>query len=109
MAKFKSGILSPFDYFYNSGGWDDYPPQKYTRDHKLGPCMAPVVTTAHAIRIAKIMTMAADALDKPEDTRTYERDIASLTEALQKNSWDEILRIFRLFAARRKRRCRRAF
>ena len=88
-GKFKSGVLSSFDYFYNSGGWDDYPPQQYTRDQKLGARMAPVVTSAHAVRIAKIMTMAADALGRQEDIHTYQNDIASLTESLQTNSWDE--------------------
>ncbi|HEY1662628.1 MAG TPA: hypothetical protein VGI03_09435 [Verrucomicrobiae bacterium] len=88
-GKFKSGMLSTFDYFYNSGGWDDYPPQKYTHDHALGGVMAPVVTSAQAIRIAKIMIMAADALGKQDDVRVYQADIASLTAALEKNSWDE--------------------
>ncbi len=89
MAKFKSGVLSSFDYFYNSGGWDDYPPQKYTHVHKLGGSMAPVVTTAQAIRIAKIMIMAADALGKQDDVRIYQNDIDTLTKALENTSWDE--------------------
>lgn len=89
MRKFSSGILSSFDYFYNSGGWDDYPPQKFTRYQKLGPRMAPVVNTAQAIRIAKIMTMAADALGKTNDLVVYETDIRSLEASLQKYSWDE--------------------
>ena len=88
-GKFKSGVLSTFDYFYNSGGWDDYPPQKYTHQQKLGGRMAPVANTAHAIRIAKIMELAADALGRPEDVRSYQQDITSFTDALQKNSWDE--------------------
>jgi hypothetical protein len=89
MRKFNSGILSSFDYFYNSGGWDDYPPQKFTRYQKLGPRMAPVVNTAQAIRIAKIMTMAADALGKTNDLAVYDADIRSLTASLQNNAWDE--------------------
>ena len=88
-AKFKSGVLSTFDYFYNSGGWDDYPPQKYTHQQKLGDRMSPVANTAHAIRIAKIMTLAADALGRSEDVRIYQQDIASFSDALEKNSWDE--------------------
>ena len=27
-ADLQSGLLRTWDYFYNSGGWDDYPPQK---------------------------------------------------------------------------------
>jgi len=83
MRKFQSGLLSSFDYFYNSGGWDDYPAQG------KGERLAPVVNSAHGIRIAKIMTMAAEALERLEEVRIYEEDIASLTEALQKHSWDE--------------------
>ena len=48
-----SGLLRPWDYFYNSGGWDDYPPQKYVHAQGLEATCTPVVTTAHAIRICK--------------------------------------------------------
>jgi len=51
--------------------------------------MAPVATTAHAIRIAKIMTLAAEALGRQEDLRVYRDDIASFSDALERNSWDE--------------------
>ena len=88
MRKFNSGILSSFDYFYNSGGWDDYPPQKFTRYQKLSSRMAPVINTAQAIRIAKIMAMTADALARANDVAIYEADIRSLTESLQTNAWD---------------------
>ena len=27
-ADLQSGLLRPWDYFYNSGGWDDYPRPK---------------------------------------------------------------------------------
>ena len=89
MDKFDSGLLSSFDYFYNSGGWDDYPAQKQTHHKHLGGRMAPVVNSAQAIRIAKIMMMAADALGKAEDVKVYREDIAELTDALQQYSWDE--------------------
>ncbi|MDD5140935.1 MAG: trehalase family glycosidase [Verrucomicrobiales bacterium] len=89
MGKFKSGMLSSFDYFYNSGGWDDYPAQKFTHEKKLASRMSPVINTAQAIRIARIMLMAADALDQKTDVKTYEADIASLEQSLQKYSWDE--------------------
>lgn len=89
MRKFHSGVLSSFDYFYNSGGWDDYPPQKFVRYHDLASVTAPVCNTAQAIRIAKIMRMAAEALGKTEDAERYTHDVASLADSLQKNSWDE--------------------
>jgi len=88
-AKFKSGVLSTWDYFYNSGGWDDYPPQKYMHDKLMEEVAAPVVTTSHAIRIAKILRMAAAELGLNEDEKLYEKDITRLAGALQKYSWDE--------------------
>ena len=89
MDKFKSGLLSSFDYFYNSGGWDDYPAQKETHRLRQGGRMAPVVNSAQAIRIAKIMSMAADELGINEDITVYQTDIAKLTDSLQKYSWDQ--------------------
>jgi hypothetical protein len=88
-AKFKSGLLSSFDYFYNSGGWDDYPPQKFVQEKGLRSRVSAVVTTAQAIRIARIMQMAADAIGRADDLHLYEQDIKSMSRALQKYSWDD--------------------
>lgn len=84
-----SGLLKTWDYFYNSGGWDDYPPQVGVHSQGLRKQVTPVVTTAHVIRVAKILRMAARALNRPSDLREYDRDISRFTAALQKNSWDE--------------------
>jgi len=86
---FKSNVLKTWDYFYNSGGWDDYPPQKYMHDNQLESIMAPVITTAQAIRTAKILKMAAEYLGKKEDIKEYDDDIKLFTNALQKYSWDK--------------------
>ncbi len=83
----KSNLLKTWDYFYNSGGWDDYPPQVYMHRHKLEDRVTPVVTTAHVIRTAKFMRMAALALGL--DTAEYDEDIALLGEALHRYAWDE--------------------
>ena len=85
----KSNLLKTWDYFYNSGGWDDLPPQKFTHDNKLESTVAPVITTAQAIRTAKILKMAADFLSKREDVKQYDEDISIFSSALQKYSWDE--------------------
>lgn len=81
-----SGLLCPFRYFYNSGGWDDYPPQwklwKENRDHGV----TPVITTAQIIRTAKLLRRVALLLD--EDTDEFDQDIARLTEALFAHSWN---------------------
>ncbi len=84
-----SQLLTTWDYFYNSGGWDDYPPQRYVHAHRLERSVAPACTTAHAIRAARILRMAALTLGRAEDVRTYDSDIRTWTEALQQNSWDE--------------------
>jgi len=84
----KSNLLKTWDYFYNSGGWDDYPPQVHVHQHGLESRVTPVVTTAHCIRAAKILSMMAWALNLPGDVEGYERDIALLSRALQDHAWD---------------------
>jgi hypothetical protein len=86
---FKSNILKTWDYFYNSGGWDDYPPQKYMHDDSLESIMAPVITTSQAIRTAKILKMTASYLGKDNDIKEYDDDIKMFSDALQKYSWDD--------------------
>ena len=85
----KSNILKTWDYFYNSGGWDDLPPQKYVRDNSLESVLAPVVTTSQVIRTAKILKRVASFLGKRNDIEAYEDDIKMFSDALQKYSWDE--------------------
>lgn len=87
-AIFKSGLLKTWDYFYNSGGWDDYPPQAYVHRNKLTGHVSPVVSTAHAIRSGKILRMAAVALGRDTDVEEYDVDISRLTKALQEYAWD---------------------
>ncbi len=83
----QSRLLRTWDYWYNSGGWDDYPPQVYARDNNLYDRVTPVVNSAHAIRTAKILRMAALALG--EEITEYDQDIAELTHALHLHAWDE--------------------
>jgi len=81
-------LICTWDYFYNSGGWDDYPPQKYVHQQKLEATVAPTVNSAHTIRCAKLLRMAAAALGQTEDFAEYDEDIAVLSASLQKYSWD---------------------
>ena len=83
-----SHLLMTWDYFYNSGGWDDYPPQWeiYKRGLKG---IAPAVTTSYAIRFARILRMAAVRCGHEEDIPGLEADIAMFARALQNHSWDE--------------------
>ncbi|MBS0032342.1 MGH1-like glycoside hydrolase domain-containing protein [Chitinophaga sp. 22321] len=84
----QSGLLKTWDYFYNSGGWDDYPPQVGVHHQHLEKQVTPVVTTAHIIRVAKILRMAARALNSRSDLKIYDNDISKFTAALQRYSWD---------------------
>ncbi len=86
---FNSNLLKTWDYFYNSGGWDDYPPQKAVRDNKLEKTVSPVITTAHCIRVAKILYQTATILDYKSDLKEYKKDITVFSSALQKTAWDK--------------------
>lgn len=81
-----SGLIRTWDYFYNSGGWDDYPPQKSIRGTKLTDSITPVVNSAHAIRTARLLRTMAGQLGEP--TAEFDADIASLADALQQHSWN---------------------
>jgi mannosylglycerate hydrolase MGH1-like protein len=85
---FESDLLTTWDYFYNSGGWDDYPPQVHVHRQEMAGSVTPVVTTAHVIRTAKILREAAHELGRSDDCHTYEADIARLGAALQRHAYD---------------------
>ncbi len=88
-GKLKSGLLNTFDYFYNSGGWDDYPAQSFARNKKMYNTVAPVISTSMAIRIAKLMQVAATTLGIEADRNIYQKDIDKFSKAIQQYSWDE--------------------
>ena len=80
-----SGLLETWDYFYNSGGWDDYPPQKARPNRSV----TPVVSSAYYLRAAKILRMAAKELGEKKDVKHYDTIINALSSALQKYAWDD--------------------
>ncbi len=80
-------LISTWDYFYNSGGWDDYPAQMEVHNQHLESRTLPVISSAVLIRCAKILTMLAKCAGFPEE-KEYAQDIADFTEALLKYSWD---------------------
>ncbi|MBR4888927.1 MAG: hypothetical protein IKU17_07270 [Clostridia bacterium] len=102
-----SGLVCTFRYFYNSGGWDDYPPQhaifqsimqglrsgdrarmaKAMEDMGKVDRYATASNTSHAINFARIMAHAAAELGY--DTAEYEADIKAFGEALQSVSYDK--------------------
>ena len=85
----ESGLLRPWDYFYNSGGWDDYPAQKQVGLRGLQSCCTPVITTAFAVRCARILAYAARVMGLREAVARYEADAARLTDCLNRVAWDE--------------------
>lgn len=76
-------------YDFNSGGMDDYPAQVSIHHNKKSGQILPVINTAHQIRMAKILKMAATELGKTNDITIYDKDITTHTTALQNNSWDD--------------------
>ncbi len=87
-SKFKSGLLTSYDYFYSSSGMDDYPAQVAMMKQSLRDKASPVITTAQVIRFGKILRILADKLDLSRDAAEYSEDIDNLTAALNKYSWD---------------------
>ncbi len=81
-------LIITWDYFYNSGGWDDYPPQVYVHKQKLTSLATPVVNSAHTIRCAKLLRQVALELGHDKDCAEYDSDIADLSRSLQQYSWD---------------------
>ncbi len=94
MDKFGNGLLSGYDYFYNAGGWDDYPAQAYIHatfdgDMYLADKVACAVYPSHIIRALKLMRLAAHELGYDGDVREFSHDIDYIAGALQKWSWDK--------------------
>ena len=88
-AKFKSGILTTYDYFYSSSGMDDYPAQVAMMKQDVRDKASPVISTSQVIRFGKILSILAKKLGKAEDAAEYEKDIAGFIKALNTYSWDE--------------------
>lgn len=86
--KHRDHLICTWDYFYNSGGWDDYAPQKFVHQEKLEAAVTPASNSCHAIRCAKILRQAALALGHGEDLPEYDADISTLATSLQRFAWD---------------------
>lgn len=89
MARLGSGLLTVYDYFYNAGGMDDYPPQVALHKQHLEAAISPVCSNVHFIRIAKIMIQTAEAYGIQEDIPEYRADIEKVSRAFQSFAWDE--------------------
>ena len=94
-----SGLLETWNIFYNSGGWDDYPPQWMLRPQKeLRSRTTPMVSTSYYIRCAKILrllaTHLAASVPKKEraafkaDIKQFDADITTMAKGILDNAWD---------------------
>lgn len=94
-----SGLLATWKIFYNSGGWDDYPPQWTLRPQKeLRARTAPMVSTSYYIRCAKILRLIATHLANNAkgkrktalnaDIKQLNADITAMSKGILNNAWD---------------------
>jgi len=89
-----SGFLKTWGIFYNSGGWDDYPPQEYlhraTREglDTTTANTTPIITTAITVLIAKIMRGIAEELGLP-DLAEYDAVVAKYSAPILTHAWNE--------------------
>lgn len=88
-GKFGNGLTTTYDYWYSCSGMDDYPAQVAMIAQHKEQYLCPCISTAHTIRAAKIMKMVAAAMGKTEDIAGYDADIARMSDALNRYSWDE--------------------
>jgi len=99
-ARFASGLLTTYDYFYSAHGMDDYPAQLHTHLRGLAGRVAPSITSSQAIlagrslallaaRYAQLTEDGARRARLQEHIREYERDMAALETALDTQAWDE--------------------
>ncbi|MBQ7036345.1 MAG: hypothetical protein IJN74_02520 [Clostridia bacterium] len=85
-----SGILKTWHIFYNSGGWDDYPPQKFVRtgDGEISQKnTTPVITTAITVLIAKIMKVIS--IKFGFETEAFDAVIKKYSDVIEAELWDE--------------------
>ena len=87
-AKFKSGLTTTFEYFYNCSGMDDLPPQVLMYKNNLQLKTAPCISS-QVIRTAKLLSVIAEHLGKSEDVKAYSEDIKRISNGLQKYAWDD--------------------
>lgn len=89
-----SGIVKTWHMSYNSGGWDDYPPQHALRNARREGSdithdnTTPVITTSNTVLISKIMKSIAFLFGMDKDIPYYEKT-AERYSARIPQLWDE--------------------
>jgi hypothetical protein len=94
-GQMQSKLLKTWDIFYNSGGWDDYPPQKFLHngnsEERKGASTdntSPVITTAVTVLIAKILRSISDVANLSEK-ECFEQVIKKYSEPILKYAWND--------------------
>ena len=95
VCQVNSGLIKTWHLFYNSGGWDDYPPQKHIRLRTIEnektatyndtTC---VITTAETVLIAKILKNISLYFGF-NDQSDYEVAIAKYSAVIEDNLFDD--------------------
>ncbi len=81
-------LLQTWELFYNSGGWDDYPPQQFlTANEERRKHICPMVVSSHVAVASQIMAMAAQELG--EDAAPWIHLSAALQKDMDSYAWDE--------------------
>lgn len=88
-ARYKSGLLTVYDYFYNASGMDDYPAQVELHKQKLEHSVAPLCSSVHLVRIAKFMKAIAEYFGYEQDVQQYADDAKQVGDAIVNHAWDE--------------------
>ncbi|WFB37794.1 trehalase family glycosidase [Kiritimatiellota bacterium B12222] len=86
---FDHHLLQSWELFYNSGGWDDYPPQAYLTQHQDRRAqICPMVVSTHVAIAARIMEMAAIELGEPSDV--WRQLVEAIPADMDAYAWDEV-------------------
>lgn len=85
--RFGTGLLNTYPLFYNTGGWDDLPPQREVHARSLQDEITPVASTAHVVRFARFMRRFALELGRAADAALFDADIARGLAAIER-TWD---------------------
>lgn len=85
-----SDYMATWDYFYSTGGWDDYPVMHHLLlNRHLYKSVAPMVTSSYYIRAGKILRMIARHYGMKADEKQYDEDIRRFSKPILDSGWDE--------------------
>ncbi|WPJ95611.1 trehalase family glycosidase [Coraliomargarita algicola] len=91
---FRNNLIATWDLFYNSGGWDDYPPQQYLLRENIErrPHIAPMVVASHVAVAADLMAMAAQELG--EDSQQWLNLSQKIATDIDRYAWDPASQLY---------------